>query len=408
MNLSVDKKIKKWGLVGLAYIILMSTWFKAFSGGDGRNTLLIVAMFLSLLILLIHEFRFRLLMMDMYVGSLIFLMFVCAYSHSASWRSSTFFYSCMYFFTFLLFYRIIHTGGIKIHQFLRVNKYLIYAYAVFVVIQQICLIVGIEPVNFTQTKIMFEDTAFRINALSPEPSHVARFMLIFMVSFLSLRSIELKRKYDFFLNVKNDKYVWIAYLWSMLTIGSATAMLYVGLAMLPLLSKKNIVYLVIIACLGIYIVLSIDSRSLDRAINIIPATLSMDINTLFMVDDSAAWRIAPYIIMFKFMNPYSLSFFIGNGIDYQRSLCDKWIIGFCDAAPSGGYLTMIMDYGFLCFAILIFIIFKACYSKTDRFMFWVLMIFVLPFVALNMQIFWCIMMFLTANKYYNNYYLTNQ
>lgn len=380
----------------------MSTWFKPLSSDDSRNLLLIFSMYLSPVLLFIHTIKYHVMKLDMKVYLLMLLMFLCAYSHTESWRSSTFFYTCMFYITFLLCYRIIYTGQVGIKTFLLVNKLLIYAYAIFVVIQQACIIAGVEPINFTQSESIFEDTSFRINALSPEPSHIARFMLIFMVSFLSIRSIELGRKYDFLKDYKSDKKVWCAYLWSMLTIGSATAILYLGLAMLPLLSKKNIKFLILLLALAIVVMYSFDTRSLERAINIIPAALSLDINTLFEVDASAAWRIAPLILFFKHLNPVSWNFFVGNGIDYQRGLCERYLIGYNEAAPTGGYIAMVMDYGVLSFVLLLIIMLYSCYHKSSKYMFLVFMLFVLPFIALNTQIFWCVLIFFMANKYYLN------
>lgn len=395
-----SEKLGFWGFLGILYVVLMSTWFKAFSGLDGRNTLLIVIMMASPLLYVLHKLQHRIYKVDLLTILMMLVMFMCAYIHTQSWRSSTFFYSCMYFFTFLLFYGIIHSGSISLKWFMKVNKWLIYSYAVMVVVQQACLIVGMEPINFTQSEAVFEDTAFRINSLSPEPSHIARFVLIFMVSYLSLRTVELQRKYNLTKDFKKDKYVWIAYFWSMLTIGSATALLYVCLAMIPMLSKKNIIYLAIAVACAIFIILSVDMRSFDRAVNIIPAAMSLDIQELFYIDASAAWRIAPLILMFKFLDPFSVNFLIGNGIDFQRSLCERFLIGYTEAAPTGGFVTMVMDYGIISFVMLLVIMFTACYDKQYRFLFWVFLIVVLPFIALNTQIFWCVLMFFSANKYY--------
>lgn len=402
MHQYYKEKIGAWGYICLIYIIMMSTWFKPLSSDDSRNLLLITSMYLSPVLLLIHTINYRVMKLDLKIYLLIALMFLCAYSHTESWRPTTFFYSCMFLFTFLLCYRIVNTGNIKIQTFLHINKLLIYAYAVFVLIQQACLIAGVEPINYTQSESVFEDTAFRINALSPEPSHIARFMLIFMVSYLSLRSIEMGRQYYFTKDYKSDILVWISYLWSMLTIGSATAILYVGMAMIPLISKKNIKYLVFIILAAIVMIMVLDTRSLDRAINIIPAALSLDIDTLFMIDASAAWRIAPLILFFRHLAPLSINFFIGNGIDYQRGLCERYLIGYNEAAPTGGYITMIMDYGFLSFLMLMIIIYGYCYHKSNRYMVLVFMLVVLPFIGINTQLFWCVLLFFMANRYYLN------
>lgn len=393
-------QLSLWGFIGILYIVLMSTWLKVFSASDGRNILLIISMMASPLLYVVHRSQYRSYNVDLLTILIMLVMFVCAYIHTQSWRSSTFFYSCMFFFTFLLFYGIIHSGAISMRKFMAVNKWLIYSYAVMVLVQQACLIVGVEPINFTQSETMFEDTAFRINSLSPEPSHIARFVLIFMTSYLSMRTVELQRKYSIVRDFKTDKYVWAAYFWSMLTIGSATALLYVCLAMLPMLSKKNILYMAVAAACAIFVILSVDSRSFERAVNIIPTALSLNIQELFYIDASAAWRIAPLILMFKFLNPWSASFLVGHGIDYQRSLCERFLIGYNEAAPTGGFITMMMDYGFISFAMLLVVMFVTCYDKQHKFMFWVFLIIVMPFIALNTQMFWCVLMFFSANKYY--------
>lgn len=383
-------------------IVLMSTWLLVFSGDGSRNGLLVSFMYLSPLLLIISYLSYReMSKTDFLIISIIFLMYIFANIHYSSWRASTFFYSSMFFITYLYFYRLLYYGSLTIKHYINVIRFLIILFFIGIVVQQICLLFGIMPINFTQTEFMRIDDSsqLRINSLAPEPSHVARFVLVFMISYLAMKSTVLGRKYNFKKDIKSDFALWVCYLWSMLTIGSTTALLYVGLTLIPYLNRKNIIYLITGGLIIYFIFSNYDTRSVSRAQSFLPAILEFNIDKMFEADASGAWRVAPVIVLFQHFDWLSLNALIGHGIDYQFKLCQIYLNA-PDGAPDGGFFAVMMNYGIIVFSLILMLIFHCCYTKSTKFEFYIILVLVLPFLGLNTQLFWCCLMFMATNKYF--------
>lgn len=389
--------VKIWVLI----LIAMSTWIKIFSLEGAMNGFLVGVMGLTAGLLVIDYFsNNQLTKVDFLTWLLIFVLYLCANRHPERWRPSTFYYTCMFLITFLYFVRLLYQDKIDIRIYIKVLRFLIFAFTITIIIQEICVISGVEPINYTQSADSFlYETKMRANGLASEPSYVSYEIMILMASYILMQQEIDGAKYNFLKKVKSDKIIWLCYFWSMISTGSTTGVVLVGVTLIPLITKKNILFVVIFVIIALLFIMGYQENSLERAIDFIPALFSMDLDRIIAADDSAAWRVAPLIIIFRFYNFLSLDGIFGYGIDFSKDLCAQWLNVTDEYVPTGGFLSMIMDYGFFPFAVLISIMIKCSYTKNN-------IIYAIAFTIaiitspLNSQLFWLTLMFMATNKYF--------
>lgn len=383
------------------YVILIavSVWIKAFEIVHPFNTSLIIVMGLSSIMLIWHILHHG-ISKDSIIGfGLLLVMFFCSKLTSLHWRNSTFYYTCLFVLNYLLFLQLRTSKAFTEHNFLNVVKWLIYVYTGVIVLQQLCLLVEIEPWNYT----LGEEGAYlndemRINGLSPEPSNISRYMMIFMMAYIGIyRHINGKLQIKAFF--KTNKRLFLCFLWSMLTIGSTTAVIFLPLVFAPFISRKNMI--LIIACgLALFALLSfLNFSSFQRALNFIPAVLSLNIDKIFEADNSGAYRVINIINLFQHYDLFSLNGIFGYGHDYDVYLTDRYLSNYLVLGTGGGGIFVVMlNYGMISFIILLIFIWRTCYCSFNKLPFWITF-FIISIQGINVQIFWCGLIFLAAVKY---------
>ena len=239
------------------------------------------------------------------------------------------------------------------------------------------------------------DRGLGCQSLTAEPSHFARFMLVFYYAYIKCN--EYKRDEGPFtlseLFSGEHKWITIRFLWMMLTMGSGTAFVCLILFTLYFVRKHNWYYIMPILVVCYILVQNSGIEALDRATNTIEATATLDKETVQETDGSAAARIAPII------NSLNADFskketWLGYGIDYGKN--------------TGTYYkqtgTIFDDYGFL------FYIFTLIFTFTCGYRFFSLAtIFMFAGVGGglggNIQYAWELAMVMTCVRYfYENRY----
>ena len=101
---------------------------------------------------------------------LLFLMFVSGNFHPG-FRGISYMYSLCFVFSFLCMRKAFINGVFPKERMQKILRNVLYAYAIVLVIQQICVIVGISPINQT---FGFENK-WKLPSLAQEPSHFSFF-----------------------------------------------------------------------------------------------------------------------------------------------------------------------------------------------------------------------------------------
>ena len=285
-------------------------------------------------------------------AALYIVVTVCFLLLKPNFRSSTIYYSTLFFFTFNLYYNLVfHENVYTIDDFIKILKGLIYAYAICLVLQQLCIILGIRYVPLINLMGMDNYGLFRLNTLAIEPSHAARLLIVFFYGLLKLSQY------------KNDgtplkiselwtEYKWtiIAFLYTIICIGSGTA--FVGLAILSLYFLKNeYIIAVLIGATAFYMAVPyIDYEPLTRAIEIFNATLTGDTEIITKTDSSAAARVNIIVDTFTHLDITDISVWFGGGTD--------------SIAKDGKHIvSAITDYGLFSYITKLIFFFGCCFTS---------------------------------------------
>lgn len=242
--------------------------------------------------------------------------YIVASFHPESFRWSTYIYSILLVLTFVSFYNLVFIEKVfKIDHFIKICKWFMMLYFVVCIIQQVLTILGI---GYFPLLNMMQDLGRGIGcqSLTAEPSHFARFMLVFYYAYVKCQ--EYKRDEGPFtlreLFSGEHKWVTIRFLWMMLTMGSATAYVCLILFSLYFVRWYNWYYVIptLIICYGLIQASGIEA--LDRATSTIEATATLDNDVIRETDHSASVRIAPMINTFK-ADYTKFETWFGYGID---------------------------------------------------------------------------------------------
>jgi len=380
----------------IIYTILLSLAVApAFAlGEDNRNILLIAVMGLSPIIIIALDHLYKL---DIW---LILLMASLALApllhHPESMRWSTVLYSWMFCFTFMAYNRLLHTGFFTFHQFINLLRVLILAYFTTLLIQQFCVVTGLPVFNLRNYNPV---EPWKLNSLSAEPSHSGRIVGLLFFCFISAKEICLQRGYILKIDSKKDKWIWFAFLYTMTTMGSATAILFIFIVFLKFIKRKNILPLAVLSLVLVLILGNIEIPAIDRTIKTTEAVITFDTEKVIVADHSASFRIVPVMVLITFVELFTLNGLLGNGIDSVSSFLYQYIPGGGDAVSGGGFLQVWYEYGFLAFLFLLLFTLKATVynGQLINLVFWFFLVFS---YGINNQIVWLCLILLHTNNHF--------
>ncbi len=319
--------------------------------------------------------------------------------HPETMRWSTVLYSCMFFLLFTAIVRLLTWVDFTLHQYVNLLRWLIYAFAVVLIVQQICVLTGMPIFNVSNYDLL---EPWKLNSLTSEPSHTARLMTILMYSFLWMQRLEHDgEKLNWKASYREDKWVWRAFLWVMLTMMSGTAMLMLCILLLSYLNGKYIINIVIGITVVIVISNKIEFKPVQRFMNFGEAALSMDKNRMSTVDHSASMRVVPFLICAEQVDLNTVEGWCGKGIDYGTRTLHKSIRGVKKGYTAGGFALVALEYGFIVFTMLTIFTFIFCYNPRDKVVSIILWFLCCFSLGVNTQIGWSLIILSYINKYFN-------
>lgn len=345
---------------------------------------------LSLFVLLMYSFKVTKTM----ILFVIYYVFVlsAALMHPTTLRWSTVLYLGSFLIMYVTYYNLISIEKVfSVDFFIKLLKGLLTAYFITLVIQQIFLLAGIKIFPLINL-VQIIDRGIGANSLSYEPSSAARIM---GASFLALlRMLELKYNRILSLQEIFQEARWpiIGFLWSMLTMGSGTAFIVLGVLMLYFLKKEYIMALIPMSLILIVLIHQIDFKPLTRALNGIEGFLSMDIKFVRETDTSAAVRIAPLINTLTKLDLSDFLTWFGHGVDAGSGW--NYVERTQNRVVGGIY-----EYGLLSF-IVMQIITYACVIKRFFSLESLIWIFLLGMSFGNISYTWGVMMLFTTVRYF--------
>lgn len=374
------------------FLILMCMQYELIEGiGNEVSYLKFGMMCLSPFILLIASPKIS---KAVYWGILyILLSFFSALLHYETFRLSTVGYLISFIMAFILYYNLVYCEKVfTIDYFYKIIKYLIVAYIICLILQQIAITVGIHKLYIINL-ICFLDRGIGAQSLSLEPSHSATILTFLFLAFLRIFEIKWGKESVTIIRIfKQEKWVLIGFVWSMLTMGSGTAIIGLGILSLYFI-RRRVIIIAIPTLLIFYIAIPyINFKPLQRAKVTLDAVLTLDIKNVKKADHSAAYRVVPLLNTITELDLTKAETWIGKGVDTTKNT--KYL-------SKGQMLTGITDYGLICYIVALTFISVCCFT---RFLSFEMLIFIamLSCDIRSIYLIWGGFMVFTTIKYFQN------
>lgn len=379
-------------------LISMSTAF-SFAVDDRQMNMYLTGLMIFIPFLLIVQYPY-IHKKEVLIYILFFAILISGLLHLGSFRISTVFYTLLFLLTFVYYFRLITLLPLDIDIYIKILKFILIAYFVVLVIQQFCVLLNAP---FILNFIAGTTDTFKLNSLSPEPSHTARIIMVSMYSYISMLELKLDRPYNLIKDGKND-YIWLIFLYPMFTMGSGFAIVLVLFFLIKFIEFKKAIYMLFLIIIAFIIVLNLNLPAVDRVMRFGEAFLKLDPNLMMVADHSASIRVVPTFLYFTMFDVLNINTWVGFGIDYSANLIPTLMPGIPEGEFRGGlFPDFFIDKGLICVAILFAMINKFCLRKFISFDTFILLLLIFA-SGVNTQLFWISIMLFTTNKYLNQTY----
>ena len=228
-------------------------------------------------------------------------------------RFSTLGFLGMYLILYINYYSFIVKGTFTLEYFTKVLKYLIIAYAVVLIGQQMCVLVGLRNMPLLNLQNQSFLSITKLPSLTLEPSHSARILTFTMLGYLRCMEIMKGKRITLQeLFSPEQRIVTFSFLWSMLMMGSGTAFVGMGVLSFYFITRKTVIYIFPLI-IGMFMLgQSMELKQMDRAVALAEAASTGSAEEAMAADGSGATRIIPVINVFTKTDVTQLETWIGK------------------------------------------------------------------------------------------------
>ena len=330
------------------------------------------------------------------LGFALSIVFFPAFVHSGGTRWSTILYSLMFCGLFISYDGMLRQGKLRLVSFLNIMRYLIIAYAVVLLIQQLCVLLGLPIFNVNNYN---PSERWKLNSLSPEPSHSARIIGLLMFSYVLGSRLLVRASKTHKVSQRQYILLWLCFFWTMITMMSATALVMVIIVLVTNTQGNEIRFYGVSFLLAIFAIFFMPGDLTERIFKISLATLTLDYETVLNADHSGAMRIAPMLGLLDETELFSVSGIFGNGVDSVSLFMSDYIWGVAEGTSGGGLLALWYEYGLISF--LFFVLFTlyttSALKSPAGFLIWFSLIFI---ASVNSQMVWLAIILLHTLSFY--------
>ena len=391
---SASKTQIRWTeLYPVICLIFLATAPAVFLGEGNRNLSLIALMFISPLFTLRRTLSTEAVLL---LGFALSIVFFPAFVHSGGTRWSTILYSLMFCGLFISYDGMLRQGKLRLASFLNIMRYLIIAYAVVLLIQQLCVLLGLPIFNLSNYD---PSERWKLNSLSPEPSHSARIIGLLMFSYILGSRLLVRASKTHKVSQRQYILLWLCFFWTMITMMSATALVMVIIVLVTNTQGNGIRFYGVSFLLAIFAIFFMPGDLTERIFAIASAALTLDYEAVLNADHSGAMRIAPMLVLLDKSELFSVSGIFGNGVDSVSLFMSDYIWGVAEGTPGGGLLALWYEYGLISF--LFFVLFTlyttSALKSPAGFLIWFSLIFI---ASVNSQMVWLAIILLHTLSFY--------
>lgn len=320
---------------------------------------------------------------------------IIAFFHSYI-RFSTIGFLALYVFTSVVFYNLIYSNAFTLEYFIKLLKYIIFAYTICLICQQIFVLIGIKFMPLINLNNQLYLSIDKLPSLSIEPSHTARILTAVMFGYLKCTefkqgtSVKIQQLFS-----TEHKWVTIGFFWTMLTMGSGTAFVGIGILSLYFINRQTVFYIIPLFIAFFAVSSQLEIKQFDRATNLGGAVLTGDIQSMKEADGSGASRIIPLINTFANMDLTKEETWIGVGTTTIEHNTTGW-------KRDDVKIGAIEQYGILTYFISLLFIFN-CFIRKILSIETLIFILLLGCSLVNVYYVWGILMLFGTIKYFDNY-----
>ena len=374
------------------YLVTMCTQFVAIEGfGVSPLKVPLMAFAVVLLIAKVPYMTKATLWCSVYMV----LVLLCAYMQDFV-RFSTLGYLGMFLITYIVFYNLLYKKhAFSLMYFIKLLRFMILAYFFCLLAQQVCVLIGIRNLPFINLHHQFFLAINKLPTWTQEPSSSARVLGALYYAYLRCceiveeQKLSLKRIFDPF-----HRWITIGYLYTMTTMGSGTAFIVLMIQAFYFVQAKRLWYVVPVFFILYFVLPLLNIKQLDRAVNVVNATMTLDADVVRETDGSAASRIVPLLNTLN-MDLTSSETWFGSGTTTKE---ENAVIH----RQMTGKIGNIDQYGLLCY-IVSWILLLSCCFKFRSFE----TIMVLAGVGggvMNIAYAWGMLMIFTTIRYFQTIY----
>lgn len=332
-----------------AYIFVLCTFLLFFEGNITSSPLKLGIMGLAPFLFL---FRVPLLNRVLVLGGSFWFLCLFFSFLNDNVRFSTIGYLGMFIISFIVFYNLIHRDAFSFNYFYRFIGKLITIFGVVIILQQLAIMIGFR--DFKLINLYNQDflSITHVPSLSIEPSHTARILTVLMLAYI--RCVELseddKSVTIMQLFSSDHRKITILFIWSMLTMGSGTAFIGLGLLSIYFVRLKTAAYIIPLLLFLVYLGDNMEIENMQRAIRVSQTVAGGgSIEEIEQADGSASARIIPLVNTFTKTDLTDITTWIGHGTNKEDSLW--W-------TDKERKLDIVSQYGLIVFILSLILVYK--------------------------------------------------
>lgn len=327
-------------------------------------------------------------------GMLYWLFCYFSASFNGDMRFSTIGYLGMFIVSYIVFYNLVYCGAFTLESFIKLLRGLIIAYGIALVLQQLSILVGIRSLWLINLDNQFFLSLTKLPSLSLEPSHSARLLTVMMLCYLRCYEI-INNGVRITLPVlfeRQHRVITILFLWTMLTMGSGTAFIGLGLLSLYFIQRKTAVYVIPSFMLLFYIGQSSGFEQMDRAVRVTQAAMTGNVEIVQETDGSAASRVIPLINTLTQIDLFEKETWMGKGTSSHEQAMTGW-------KRTTDKIAVVEQYGYIALILSLLLVYRCSIRKffsLETLFFLILLGFSLGNIAYG----WGIMMLFACVRYF--------
>lgn len=313
-----------------------------------------------------------------------------------SFRLSTVGYTVLNVCLFSYYTKLLPQSGVSEKSFQNLAKYIIYAFAIVLLIQDVSQLAGIPQIN----KSYNIGDGFKFNSLAFEASQIGAVITILMYGFIKMEELFVGHRMSISEFYGREKWLVIAYLFVSIFSLSVACMFSSVVLFAYFVDKRKLIRMLAYGGVVVLVVYAIGTQATDRAFTMISPILSGDTEGLYAIDASASARINPLFYYFHEFDLESINTWLGYGCDYGRF--HTWALLTGDKGGDtplvySGIAFFLYDYGIVAFVLYLNFIFSICNFRSYAFF---IFITLFAFHGVNFYCVWLFFMIIYSITYY--------